>query len=468
MEVSTKTLSAEELVRILTTEESHFVDLKSARISPAKLSNTVSAFANAGGGEIFVGIEEVQGDAGKSRHWSGFVDAEEANPIIQVLERLDVRWAYISVGFFASSEMDGLVLHITVFKAPDILLATDGNAYVRRSAQSIRLDARGMAQLNYDKGLTSFEDEIVNVEVEEIATSDRVYSFISDVVPTVDPLVWLEKQRILVGQRPIVAGILLYSDNPQSILPKRSAIKVLRYRTRLLAERDYLSAEPETIEGPLYDLIYDAVDRIKAIIEGIEKSGPQGLERISYPQEALHELLTNAVLHRDYSVTADVQVRVFDNRVEIESPGRLPGHVTVENIARTQFARNPKIVRLINKFKNPPNKDVGEGINTAFEAMQKLRLKKPYFEERDGSVIVTLRHESLASPQQIVMEYLQSNEEITNQIAREITGEKSESAIKQVFYKLRDAGQLEQVQKIKGERKRPSWRKTNRDNNDLN
>jgi ATP-dependent DNA helicase RecG len=462
MQVLTKTLSSEDAAKILATEESHFVDLKSARIGPGKLSTSVSAFANAGGGEIFVGVDEAQANGAKARRWAGFVDIEAANPIIQVFERMDPRWTYLSAEFLRAPEMNGLVLHITVFQTQDILLATDENAYVRRSAQSIRLNAAGLAQLKYDKGLISFEDEPVNVDVEEITTSEKIFKFLLDVVPTAEPRSWLEKQRVLVAGRPNVAGLLLYSDNPQAILPKRSAIKVLRYRTKLVAERDFLSADPETIEGPLYDLIYDAVDRIKAIIEGIEKSGPHGLERISYPEEALHELLTNAVLHRDYSVPADVQVRVFDNRVEIESPGRLPGHVTVENIARTQFARNPKIVRLINKFKNPPNKDVGEGINTALEAMQKLRLKKPFFEERDGSVIVTLRHESLASPQQIVMEFLQSNDEITNQIAREITGEKSESAIKQVFYKLRDAGQLEQVPKVKGTRKRPSWRKTNR------
>ncbi len=162
-------------------------------------------------------------------------------------------------------------------------------------------------------------------------------------------------------------------------------------------------------------------------------------------------------MHRDYSVAADVQIRIFDNRVEIESPGRLPGHVTVQNITKTQFARNPKLVRLVNKFTNPPNKDVGEGINTAFEAMEKLRLKKPIFVEGDGSVTVTLRHESLASPEQIVLEYLKSEPEITNQIARDLTGIKSENSMKQVFYKLQDMGELEQTPKVKG--KKPSWRK---------
>lgn len=135
-----------------------------------------------------------------------------------------------------------------------------------------------------------------------------------------------------------------------------------------------------------------------------------------YPEEALHEIITNAVLHRDYNVAANVQVRIFDNRVDIESPGRLPGHVTVNNIIQTQFARNPKIVRLVNKFTNPPNKDVGEGLNTAFEAMGKLRLKKPQIHETEGSVVVTLRHESLGSPENIVMEFLSREVEITNSI----------------------------------------------------
>lgn len=73
----------------------------------------------------------------------------------------------------------------------------------------------------------------------------------------------------------------------------------------------------------------------------------------------------------------------------------MPGHVTVANILDERFARNPKIVRILNKFKNPPNKDVGEGLNTAFEAMRKLKLKDPLIEQRENSVVVALRHEQL-------------------------------------------------------------------------
>ena len=131
--------------------------------------------------------------------------------------------------------------------------------------------------------------------------------------------------------------------------------------------------------------------------------------------------------------------------------------MTVANISRTQFARNPKIVRLINKFNDPPNKDVGEGINTAFEAMGKLRLKAPVIEELEGAVQVTLLHQPLNSPEQIVLEYLKSELEITNAKARELTGIKSENVMKNVFYRLRANGQLEQSPKVPG--KRLSWRR---------
>jgi ATP-dependent DNA helicase RecG len=450
-------VSKDEFSGILALQESYFCDLKSKRIAPAKLSRSISAFANASGGEIYVGIEEGDRQDGKERSWDGFLDQEEANAIFQVVSELDPLGNNFSGQFLRCQGASGLVLYLAISKTQEVARSTDGGVYRRNNASNLPLKDESLERLKYDKGVRSYENEKMLVEIDEVTNSSIVIEFLMDSVPTGEPAEWLKKQFLLVDGAPTVASVLLFSDNPQALLPKRSAIKILRYKTKAEAERDYLSSDPETMEGPIYNLIYDAVERVKEIIEGIEKIGPDGMGKVEYPQEALHEILTNAVLHRDYSVAADVQVRIFDNRVEIESPGKLPGHVTIGNIAKTQFARNPRIVRIINKFKNPPNKDVGEGINTAFEAMEKLRLKRPEFQETDSSVLVILRHESLASPEQIVLEYLKENLEITNQIARDLTGIKSENTMKNVFYRLRDGGQLEQVPKVKG--KKHSWRK---------
>jgi ATP-dependent DNA helicase RecG len=248
-------------------------------------------------------------------------------------------------------------------------------------------------------------------------------NFVLAVVPSAEPEEWVESQFIANDSRPTVAGILPYADQPQAALPKLSAIKIFRYKTREdEGTRETLAFDPLTIEGPIYDLIIDAVRETKKIVEGIRRLGVKGLENIIHPHETLHEIVTNAVLHRDYSIASDIQIRIYDNRIEVESPGRLPGHVTTENVLREQSARNPKIVRLINKLRNPPNKDVREGLNTAFEAMKALRLKEPEIEENDHSVVVYISHRSLASPEETVMEFLKTHNEITNRIGRDLTG----------------------------------------------
>ena len=161
-----------------------------------------------------------------------------------------------------------------------------------------------------------------------------------------------------------------------------------------------------------------------------------GFESVSYPNSALHEIITNAIIHRDYSLNDDVHITIFDNRIEIYSPGRLPAHVTTNNILDERFARNQKIVRMLNKFPDPPNKDVGEGLNTAFEAMRNLELREPEILETESGVKVVLRHEKLAQPETRIVDYLRENDEINNARAREITYIGSENSVKRIFQKL--------------------------------
>jgi len=257
--------------------------------------------------------------------------------------------------------------------------------------------------------------------------------------------------------KPTVGAVLLFADEPQAVLPKRSAIKVYRYRTTgEQGTRETLEFDPITIEGCLYKQVRDAVQKTRDLIQGVKIVGERGLETISYPPETLHEIITNSVLHRDYSVLDDIHIRIFDNRVEIESPGRLPGHITEENILQERFSRNGAIVRMINKFPDPPNKDVGEGLNTAFAAMKQLRLREPVIRQTEHSVLVEIRHQRLGRPEELIMEYLKEHGEITNLIAREITGTASESSVKTIFYRLQRAGQIERVPERRGNK--AAWR----------
>ncbi len=459
--IDKREISRDEADRILQIEESHYIDLKAVETEPASLSEAVSAFSNTAGGELYIGIDEKTVDGEKVRAWRGFKDVEAANDRIATIERMSPLGNHYSAEFLTSKDKEGALLHLTIFKAKEILKASSGVAYVRRGAQkqSVRTED-ALRRLELDKGIVSFEDDTLNVDRATITNSKTVIGFMMQVVPSGEPEDWLRKQNLITEDKPTAAGILLFSDEPQSALPKRSAIKIYQYKTKEdEGSRDTLAFDPITIEGCVYDQIKEAVAKTKEVIERMKRLGQAELEGITYPDETLHEIITNAVLHRDYSIPADVHVRVYDNRIEVESPGRLPGHITVENILSEQSARNPKIVRLINKFPDPPNKDVGEGLNTAFEAMKKLRLKEPVIEQRDNSVVVNIRHQPLASAHDTVMGYLRDHDEITNMQAREITGIRSENSMKNVFLSLKDRGMIEPVPG-KEIGPRSAWQKT--------
>jgi ATP-dependent DNA helicase RecG len=398
-----------EAMLIMEIAEGHFSDVKRVDIAPAKLSESISAFANASGGEIYVGIGEENIGNEKKRFWRGFATMEAANGIFQVLERMLPLGNHYHAMWLNTAEADlpGYVLHLVIDKTQEAISSSDGSFFVRRNSQNVRVVGDDALQrLKFDKGIASFEDTSVNTDMNTITNSTTALKFILDVVPSSEPEDWLRKQNLITrDSKPVAAGVLLFADEPQAALPKRSAIKLYRYTTKASeGTREQLAFDPVTIEGSIYDQIHDAVARTKALIEDIKILTPDGLELVSYPHETLHEIITNAVLHRDYSVPSDIHVRIFDNRIEVESPGRLPGHITTDNYLREQFSRNPKLVRLINKFPDPPNKDIGEGLNTAFEAMRKLRLKEPEIIENEHSVVVHIRHTPLASPQDMVMD----------------------------------------------------------------
>jgi ATP-dependent DNA helicase RecG len=448
MPIDVLDLDAEQASRVLATTEGHFGDAKAKEISPSKLTKALSAFANADGGELFIGLDEHDGEF----TWNGFADAEDCNAHIQVFDSLFPLGDGFSYEFLRSTNLPGLVLHVTVLRSARIRRASDGVPYIRRGAQSLPVNTdAGLRQLERDKGISSFETETVDIPAVQLSNSETMIDFMLAAFPLSEPDSWLAKQRVVISGKPTVAGVLLFDDLPQASLPKRSSVKIYRYKTSEEAgSRETLDGHPLTIEGSLYSQIRESVRTTTAIVETFKKLDGEGLQAVNYPAETLHEIITNALIHRDYGLADDVHIRIFDNRVEVESPGRLAGHVSPDNILDERFARNGNIVRLINKFPDAPNKDVGEGLNTAFAAMKQLQLKDPIITELDHSVLVNIRHERLASPETMVMEWLETHEEITNRIVRELTGIGSENKVKNVFYRLMKAGQIERVPDKRG------------------
>ena len=442
----------QQVRKVIETEEGHFADVKAIEARPSKLTEDISAFANADGGELFIGIDQgTDGLGNKTLTWRGFANAEAANGHLQAFDK----YAPLSSDFqyeFLSSMFPGLVLHITVNKTIGVTLASNNIPYLRFGAQSIPQSTPELRRrLEYSKGIHSFENELTNADLSTVTDSSIVNEFIRDVVPSSLPEEYLRKQSLIKDGKATVAATLLFSDEPQSILAKHCGIKVYRFKTA--AREGFRDAEafiPKTVEGCLYKQIYSAVSLTKELVDSIPKIG-SGLDfgKVEYPQRTLHEFIANAVIHRDYHIKDDIHIRIFDNRIEFQSPGRLPANMTVRNLTTQRAARNGAIQRLLNKFKDPPNRDVGEGIKTATEAMTRKGLEKPTFAEVGNSFVVTIRHEKLATAELAIMEYLETHPTVNNKQAREITFIHEDWKVKSIFRKMEKNRMIKQVEGTK-------------------
>ena len=455
-----KTLAENDARILLTRDEDHFFDRKALMASGRTVQKIAVAFSNADGGEFVVGVADTEEEPIPEKRWNGPSKIEDFNGHIQALSEIKPP-LQAELSILDSPRHDGLVLLIRVEKSSDVHQTADGTVYVRKGAQSLPLkEHQRIVELQFAKGATSFEDQVLpNVRTEEVSEGKELGKFLSEYSPKSDPLEFALNQNLLDRKtwEPKVSGVLLFNDNPASLMPRKCSVKIVRYETREEdPERDHLKST-STLEGPLYPLIHDTVRAVTELMSSVAIWTTTGLKTLQYPPEAVWEIIVNAIIHRDYAISDDVQIRIFDNRIEVISPGKLPGYVSVSNILSARYSRNSKIVRNLARYPNPPNKDLGEGLNTAFQKMKEWRLRNPEIVEDGNYVRVTIPHIPLAAPTEAILEFLKNNPTITNRQAREITGIRSENLVKIEFYKLRDEGLLEMVPGLKGSA--AAWRR---------
>lgn len=450
--ITKKTVGEADALRIIEHEEDHFFDHKACTISGKGLQKIAVAFANADGGEVLVGIADKDDESDPYKRWQGATKIEEFNSALQALTQvqpsLNMQYEFLDCPMFP-----GYVLRVGVEKSAEVHYTSDNTVYVRLGAQSLPLCPERIQELAFAKGTVSFEDQLAaGTEPEDVTDTDEIGRFLNAYSPRSDPLEYAVMQNLLDRNtwQPRVCGVLLFAKSPSALLPRKCAVKIARYETKEDdPKRDYLG-DTFTVEGPLYEQIHATVKVVSDIMSSIQIWTATGLRTIGYPPEAIWEIVVNAIIHRDYSISDDVQVRIFDNRIQVVSPGRLPSFVTVDNILDTRYSRNPKLVRTLNRYPDAPNKDLGEGLNTAFEKMKEFRLHPPTIEQDGNYVRVTIPHKPLARPTQLILEFLKANERITNRQARDISGIKSENLVKIEFYKLRDENLLEMIPGLKG------------------
>lgn len=428
-------------------DESDYFDRKSARLKPKDIQSPAIAFANAEGGTLVVGVEDVGKIPDPLKRWTGLPSMEAFNPFIDSLASLNPGIDFNHRFLYSEGNVARIyVLELEIRKSLKVHKTSAGDVLIRRGAQNLKLPADKVQALMRDKGMVSEEDTtLADVRPDPIIEGVPLKTFLQGLkITNKDALTFALGERLIHEDTfaPTVASVLLFAENPSSTMPRQCAVRIVRYDSshEEIERDDLVDDDNHLIEGPLRDQIEVAFKTLKEVIGRCSCWTLGGLSAATYPDEALYELLVNSVLHRDYGVSDNVLISVYRNRVEFRSPGRLPGYVTTENIVDSRFSRNPKLVRLLSKYSDAPNKDLGEGINTVVERMRQAGLIDPIFREDSSNLYVTLRREPKGDEAGIITAFLGRHSRINNRQALDLLALDTAEQVTTVFTKLREQG----------------------------
>jgi ATP-dependent DNA helicase RecG len=263
--LKTVQLSDEDLEGMIVRDESHFFDVKAHAASGKVVQRIAVAFSNADGGELIIGIKDKKEGTTLDERWEGIESIEKLNGHLQAM--FEVKPALdISHEFIRRKKASGYALRVIIEKGAQVCATADGTVYIRRGAQCLPVkDPERIQQLNFAKGASTFEDTALpDLPSEQIVESTELASFLADYSPKTHPLDFAIGQNLLDFKtwQPRVAAALLFHPSPSAVIPRKCAIKITRYETKEEdPERDHL-AEQATIEGPSYQLIHQAANKL--------------------------------------------------------------------------------------------------------------------------------------------------------------------------------------------------------------
>ena len=391
----------------------------------SKLAETLVAFANAGGGTLLVGLDPRSGKP------TGLQDPEAAaDRALQAALSADPS-LIIPLPQVAERE-EHPVLAVTVPPGLPHVYSHRGKYLVREGMRNRPLDPRQLRRLMMERGAVSFEALVPD----GARLDDLDWAKAENYLAGLGPLPSASREEALLQRGclalrddqffPTYAGLLLFGREPQRWV-RSSLILVVRYAGTTMGD----TFVRDEIQGTLPEQIRRAeafvLDNMR---RGVRLLGLERIEETEYPVQAIREAIVNAIAHRDYRIRGDeIRVLMFGDRIEFYSPGRLPGHITVENLVEERFSRNEILVQVLSDMGFIER--LGYGIDRMIRLMTGAGLPAPRFEETTAGFQVTLaghgasligeqadalrwRQAGLNERQEQALAYLVENGRITN------------------------------------------------------
>ena len=354
--------------KIITRKEDQTFDCKSVQIDPKALAITIVAFANADGGTIAIGVSD------KKRKIEGMDQhTEKLNELLRVPLDFCNPSVPITSDLLPCTDKDGNDNHILLMYIPassELHANQADEVYMRVGDKSRKLSFEERIQLMYDKGERYYEDTAVygaTVDDIDMAAVERYTELIGY---TKSAKQYLHENNGFIttnakGEEQVsVACILLFGKYPQKFFP-RGRTRFIRYKgteERVGAEMNVI--KDVTFEGTILDQVKATTAYLETQVEEHTFLGQHGqfVTNRDYPKFVIQEMVVNACCHRAYSIKGtEIQIKMFNNRLVFESPGRLPGTVKPSNIRHTHFSRNPKIAQFLKAYDYV--KEFGEGVD---------------------------------------------------------------------------------------------------------
>src|SRR3989338_7078938 len=315
-----------------------FKRLGSRNESIDRILQSIVAMANTDGGTLILGVEDPQKTT--LRGLDRILGIEEnlefydeiGKTVRKISPPISSIWPPDLVEVLNKNVRIGL---LAVPKISDGFRSIEGHVYVRLERGNKRLLPQEVVHFAYVKGFERADRELVSVDFSLLKTNfydvwRRKRGITEDSIDTVLEKTGLARKGKGGQMLPTRAAVLLFAEFPNDLLDTKCAIRVFQY------------------EGNL---------------------------------ETIKETITNAVIHRDYYTKRDIEIRIFEDRVEIESPGLIPLNITPSNIGveRAHGYRNDLLVKHLREFPDPPNLDQNEGVKAMRQTMRTANLYPPIF-----------------------------------------------------------------------------------------
>lgn len=364
-----------ELLNLIQKGESSVVQFK-VRINDAyKIGTEMVAFSNTKGGSIIIGVDEKTGDI----NGLSFEEIADTNQLLANAASDNVKPQIFIETETLEVENKNVIVATIAEGLSKPHTDNKGIIWLKNGADKRKVVAREeMARLLQNSGSLFADETIVNGTTINDIDGKLFRDFIQkkheksirDLGLPVSEL--LSNMGMLKNSNLTLSGLLLFGKNPQQFKPTFT-VHCIAVKGNDISTNSYRNKK-EPFIGNMQEVYEKTLSFIIQNLKEVQKTeGFNSLGELEIPIEAIQELLVNALVHRDYFINSSIKVFVFDNRIEIISPGKLPNTLTIENIkAGTSIIRNPILYSNVPYLL--PFQGVGSGIRRAYSKYPDLEL----------------------------------------------------------------------------------------------